>query len=204
MVFVNCADYNRKHKRGNNKRRGFMKKLTLGLFAIFFLASLTLFADMVNGVEIYKSGCFPAGKTIQTDRLKSIKEGKVDRVLYLTAPLKFRDDGSPNGKGGFTYMAKVNRTWVGGFVTKYTKAEISRAVFKITIPYQSSLGAGDVYNFRNNSPLTIISKKSSLGSDAEDYDVYTCIYQGYLTFKHGAVFPTADSTAEKSSQPSKK
>ena len=174
-----------------------MKKLVLGLLAVSTLLSVSLLADAVNGVEIYKSGRFPEGKTIQLDELSYMNEGKQDRVIYLEAPMKFKDAGVPNGKGGFTYTAKVNRTWVGGFVSKFSSPKISSAVFKITIPYKSTLRTGDAYSFKSDSPLKVISKENKMGSDTKYYQLYTCIYEGYLNFKSGSTYPTLSNEVPK-------
>jgi hypothetical protein len=166
-----------------------MKKIILGLLLLTAFLCTGLFAEMINGVEIYKDGKFPDGKTIKIDGLYGLKYAKMGKKLYLEIPLDFKDDGSPNGKGGYTYTAKINRTWLGSFVSMFTDSELSDSVFKITFPYKSTLRAKDAYSFTVSSPLTIISKEKKMGSNTKSYDLYNCIYQGYLTLGNDTVYP---------------
>ena len=165
-----------------------MRKTILG-FMLLIAFNTGLFAEMINGVEIYKENKFPEGKTIQIDGLPGLSYGKMPKTTYVQIPIDFKDDGADNGKGGFTYTGKVNRTWLGSFVSKFSDPKIYNSVFKITIPYKSTLRARDAYSFISSSPLTIISKEEKMGSNTKNYDLYTCIYQGYLNMSNGMIYP---------------
>jgi hypothetical protein len=174
-----------------------VRKIIFGLLFFGTFLSAGLFAEMINGVEIYKDGKFPSGKTIKIDGLYGLKYAETKENVYIEVPLDFKDDGSPNGHGGYTYTAKINRTWLGSFVSMFTESELADSVFKVTFPYKSTLRAKDAYSFTISSPLRIISKEKKMGSNTKNYDLYNCIYQGYLKLGNDTIYPKINNDIPK-------
>ena len=177
-----------KYTKKIKKSEVLMKKSLYLISLIFGAMAICLNAEMINGVEIYKSGQYPVGKNIQLENITGLNYGKMSTRVFLEVPLVFKNDGTANGHGGLTYTAKVSRTWLGSFVTGFTQPNISDSVFRITFPYRTPFRAGDTYNFTANSPITIVEKERQLGSNGKNFDVYTCIYESYLRVNN-VVYP---------------
>ena len=162
-----------------------MQKIKFVLIVVVIMSAVVVSSATVNGVNIYEEGHFPVGKTIQVSDLNSVAYGKQKVNIYLETPLKFKNNGIPNSKGGFTYTAKINHTWVGNVVSGFTSPEITSAVFILTIPYKTPFRKGDAYVFGagRGSPITIINKSKQIGSNGKNFDLYKCIYEGYVNFE---------------------
>ena len=165
-----------------------IKFIMCGVFALMLAAPFT--SNTTNGAELYQTGRFPHGKMLQIDGLTNLPNGKWQQTVYLIDPIEFKDSGTPDGKGGYVYTGKINRTLVGGLFVSVTNSAASNAVFKITIPYNTPLHNGSVYKFTSAEPLTVISKKSQLDSNAKQFAIFDCIVQGNMTID-GKIYPVS-------------
>jgi len=154
------------------------------ILIVAFSVALTVFTmnaqTTINGVKLYKPGFFPPGSYCKVKGLNKYSVGDIKGVVYLTDPVKFINEGKSDGKGGFTYFAKIDHTFVGGFIKSVIDESVTNALFIITIPYNNPLHKGDAYRFTNANPLTVVSKKTSMDNNGQTFAIYTCAYNGYL------------------------
>ncbi len=161
-----------------------MKQLKNYVFFIALLTgiafSFTSFAKTINGVELYEAGHFPHGKMLSMSDLTNLPNGTWEGKVYLIEPVEFKGSGTPDGRGGYIYTAKINHTWVGGLFVSVTDSSAANSVLRVKIPYNTPIHNGTVYKFTSAQPLTVISKKSQLDSNGKNFSIYDCIFQGYM------------------------
>jgi hypothetical protein len=168
-----------------------IKFVMYGAFAMMLALPFTSNAKMVNGKKLFDTADFPHGKMLDVNELINLPKGKWQQTVYLVDPIEFKDNGTPNGKGGFVYTGKVHHTIVGDLWVSLINSAASNAVFKITIPYKTPLQKGSVYKFTSAQPLTIDSMKPQTNSNAESFAMFNCTFYGKMVID-GTMYPLSN------------
>ena len=139
------------------------KFLLVGVLALIGISLLAAtHSRAINRIKLYRPGFFPSGRLYKANDLISLPNGTWQGKVYLDEAIVFKDNGVPDGRGYYTYTAKVDHSIVGSWYASMMHSAASKALFEITIPYKAPISLGLVYQFTNISPLTVVRRRYGL------------------------------------------